>query len=181
MICNFPFTHPSDRAHTLAMMILPFVRPMIDGPTPIHFLTKPVQGTGATLLGEVVTLIKTGEPLAAANAPRDDDEWRKSIVAKLLLLPEFFFLDNVTKVKSEALATALTADIYEGRRLGVSEIVRVPVRCAWIMTGNNPELSADFPRRSFIFAWTPIWMIQRRAANSSTPISRSGSANNVDT
>ena len=26
-------------------------------------------------------------------------------------------------------------------------MVRVPVRCTWIMTGNNPELSADFPRR----------------------------------
>ncbi len=147
VIHDFPFVDASDRAHTLSMMILPFVRPMIDGPTPIYFLTKPVQGTGATLLGEVATLIKTGRPLEAANAPREDDEWKKTIIAKLLMLPEFFFLDNVTRIKSEALATALTADVYEGRRLGVSEIVRVPVRCTWIMTGNNPELSADFPRR----------------------------------
>jgi hypothetical protein len=147
VICDFPFVHPSDRAHALALMILPFVRPMITGPTPIHFITKPVQGTGATLLGEVVTLIKTGRALEAANAPRTDEEWQKTIIAKLLQLPEFFFLDNVTRIKSEALATALTTDVYEGRRLGVSEIVRLPVRCAWIMTGNNPEMSADFPRR----------------------------------
>jgi hypothetical protein len=147
VICDFPFVHQSDHAHAIAMMVLPFVRPMVKGSTPIHLLNKPTQGTGATLLGEIATLIKTGKRVEAANAPKSDDEWLKTIIAKLLSVPEFFFLDNVTKIKSEALATALTADIYEGRRLGVSEMVRLPVQCTWIMTGNNPELSADFPRR----------------------------------
>jgi hypothetical protein len=31
--------------------------------------------------------------------------------------------------------------------LGVSEIVRLPIRCIWIATGNNPEFSGEMARR----------------------------------
>ena len=147
VVCDFPFVDQSDRAHALAMMLTPFVRSVITGNTPIYLINKPTSGTGATLLGEIATLIKTGRALSATNAPRDEDEWRKTILAKLLTLPEFFFVDNVTVLRSEALATVMTADEYEARLLGSSEMAKVPVKCTWIMTGNNPELSADFPRR----------------------------------
>lgn len=147
VIVDFPFVHESDKAHAIAMMILPFVRPMINGPTPLHLLDKPVQGTGATLLAEVATAIKTGEALAAQAAPRTEEEWQKVILSKLITAPEFLFLDNVRTIYSDTLAIALTASEYEGRRLGVSEMVRVPIQCTWIMTGNNIEMSGDFPRR----------------------------------
>lgn len=147
VICDFPFVHESDKAHAIAMMILPFVRPMITGATPLHLLDKPVQGTGATLLAEAITAIKTGEALAAQAAPRTEEEWQKVILSKLITAPEFLFLDNVRMIYSDALAIALTASEYEGRRLGVSEMIKVPIRCTWIMTGNNVEMGGDFPRR----------------------------------
>ena len=147
VVVDFPFVHESDKAHAIAMMILPFVRPMITGPTPLHLLDKPVQGTGATLLAEAATAIKTGEALAAQAAPRTEEEWQKVILSKLITAPEFIFMDNVRTIYSDTLAIALTASEYEGRRLGVSEMVRVPIRCTWIMTGNNVEMSGDFTRR----------------------------------
>lgn len=147
VLVDFPFVHKSDKAHAIAMMILPFVRPMISGPTPLHLLDKPVQGTGATLLAEAATAIKTGEALAAQSAPRTEEEWQKVILSKLITAPEFLFLDNVRTIYSDTLAIALTASEYEGRRLGVSEMVKVPIQCTWIMTGNNVEMSGDFPRR----------------------------------
>lgn len=147
-IHDFPFAHESDRAHALGMIILPFVRPMITGPTPLHLLDKPVQGTGATLLAESATLIKTGTALAAAPAPRNEEEWQKVILSKLLTAPEFIFLDNVRTIYSDSLAVALTTGVYEGRRLGVSEMLRLPVGCTWIMTGNNVDMGPDFKRRT---------------------------------
>ncbi len=147
IIVDFPFVHESDRAHAIAMLLLPFVRPMVDGPTPLHLLDKPKQGTGATLLAEAITLVKTGEIIAAQSAPRTEEEWQKVILSKLITAPEFLFLDNVRTIYSDTLATALPAGEYEGRRLGVSEIVKVPIRCTWIMTGNNVEMGSDFPRR----------------------------------
>jgi hypothetical protein len=74
IICDFPFKHSSDKAHALSLMILPFVRPMIKGSTPIYLIDKPVMGTGATKLGGIVTLIKNGVAVTAANAPNGKQE-----------------------------------------------------------------------------------------------------------
>ncbi len=38
--------------------------------------------------------------------------------------------------------------LWEDRVLGKSEIVRVPVRCAWMLTGNNPAFSNEMSRRA---------------------------------
>lgn len=147
VIVDFPFVHSSDRAHALAMILLPFVRPMINGPTPLHLLDKPMQGTGATLLAEAATLIKTGVALPAQAAPSQKEEWEKVILSSLLKAPEFVFLDNVRSIYSDTLAVVLTASVYEGRRLGVSEMVKIPIRTTWIMTGNNVKMGDDFLRR----------------------------------
>lgn len=165
LLHDFPFVHASDRAHAYAMIILPFVRPIIQGSTPLHLLDKPMQGTGATLLAEAATMIKTGTALAAQGAPRTEEEWQKVILSKLMQAPEFLFLDNVRVIYSDSLAIALTAQVFEGRKLGFSEMVRVPIRCTWIMTGNNVEMGGDFPRR----------IIQIRLdANTEDPTTRSG-------
>jgi putative DNA primase/helicase len=49
---------------------------------------------------------------------------------------------------SAQLAGALTALVWEDRLLGVNETIRVPVRCVWVTTGNNPSLSTEMARRS---------------------------------
>jgi hypothetical protein len=56
-LCDFPFVSQADRAHTLALILLPFVRELIDGPTPLHGIFKPAPGTGGTLLAEIVNLV----------------------------------------------------------------------------------------------------------------------------
>jgi hypothetical protein len=44
-------------------------------------------------------------------------------------------------------AAALTAPYWEDRVLGKSEMVRFPIRCVWIATGNNPQFSNEIARR----------------------------------
>ena len=57
-------------------------------------------------------------------------------------------IDNLRhKLDSSAVAGALTAPFWEDRILGVSEMVRLPIRCAWIATGNNSEFSNEMARR----------------------------------
>ena len=41
LLVDFPFVDASDRAHAVAAMILPFIRRMIDGPTPMHLIEAP--------------------------------------------------------------------------------------------------------------------------------------------
>jgi putative DNA primase/helicase len=57
---EFPFVGDAERAHVLALVLLPFVRPMISGPTPLHMVEKPAPGTGAGLMIDAISIIATG-------------------------------------------------------------------------------------------------------------------------
>jgi putative DNA primase/helicase len=54
----------------------------------------------------------------------------------------------VHPLDSGTLAAALTTTMWEDRILGQSRTIRVPVRCAWVATANNPVLSRELTRRS---------------------------------
>ncbi len=146
---EFPFVSDAERVHALALLLLPFVRPMISGPTPLHLVEKPAAGTGGTLVVEAVAMIATGARANIMVAGRDDEEWRKRITSKLLETPTIVLLDNIRgELDSASLAAAITATIWEDRLLQRSEIARLPVRCAWVATGNNPSLSNEIARRT---------------------------------
>src|SRR5262249_16365385 len=50
---DFGFDSPADRAHMIALVLTPFIREMIDGPTPLYLIEKPDVGSGASLLADV--------------------------------------------------------------------------------------------------------------------------------
>lgn len=145
---EFPFTSEAERAHAVALLLLGFVRAMIDGPTPLHLIEKPSPGTGATIMIDVITIILTGTSIGVMTESADDEEWRKRITAKLRQAPVAVLIDNLKRpLDSSAFAAALTAPYWEDRILGASEMVRFPIRCIWIATGNNPEFSNEMARR----------------------------------
>ncbi|WP_292611453.1 toprim domain-containing protein, partial [Nitrobacter sp. 62-13] len=148
LLGEFPFTGEAERAHALALLLVGFVRAMIDGPTPLHLVEKPTQGTGATLMVDAISVIATGCRASVMVEGSDDEEWRKRLTAKLRQIPSVVLIDNLRRpLDSSALAAALTAPFWEDRVLGASETTRLPVRCIWIATGNNPEFSGEMARR----------------------------------
>jgi hypothetical protein len=79
---------------------------------------------------------------------RDEDEWRKRLTAKLREIPSILLIDNLRRqLDASSVAAALTAPYWEDRVLGKSEMVRFPIRCVWIATGNNPQFSNEIARR----------------------------------
>ncbi len=148
LLGEFPFVGAAERAHAVALLLLGFLRAMIDGPTPLHLIEKPTPGTGATLMVDAISTILTGTGASVMTEGRDDEEWRKRITAKLRLIPSMVLIDNLRhELDASALAAALTAPFWEDRILGVSEMVRLPIRCTWIATGNNPAFSNEMARR----------------------------------
>ena len=121
MLCDFPFTHESGFAHTLSAILLPFLRPMIDGPTPLKLVEASTRGTGKGLLCEVIPLVALGTDAGVMVQPKDGDEFEKRVTSMLLEGSRVILLDNVHTLKGEALAAALTARTWRGRRLGKSE------------------------------------------------------------
>lgn len=145
---DFPFVSEAERAHAVALLLLGFVRAMIEGPTPLHLIEKPTPGTGATLLVDAIATILTGSGASVMTEGSEDEEWRKRLTAKLRQIPALVLIDNLRRtLDSSALAAALTAPFWEDRILGVSEMTRLPIRCVWIATGNNPEFSNEMSRR----------------------------------
>lgn len=148
MLGEFPFTSNSERAHAVALLLLGFVRAMIEGPTPLHLIEKPTPGTGATLMVDAIATVLTGVGASVMTEGRDEEEWRKRITAKLRQIPALVLIDNLRhSLDSSALAAALTAPYWEDRILGASDMTRLNIRCVWIATGNNPEFSNEMARR----------------------------------
>ncbi len=149
LLGDFPFTGDAERAHAIAMLLLPTLRPVIDGPTPLHLIEKPQAGTGAGLLIAVVSTVAAGRGLPVMTEGEDEDEWRKRITALLRTSPTYAVIDNLRKpLDSAAVSAVLTSEIWQDRKLGQSETITLPNRCVWVATGNNPALSAEISRRT---------------------------------
>jgi hypothetical protein len=140
----------SSKAHALALVLLPFMRDLIGGPTPIHLVTKPLPGTGASLLIESATSIALGDP-AASKVETNDEEEHKEMIAFLRKAGLIFWKDNLQrKLKGSVMATAATNKTYGGRILGQSQEVEFPVRCIFIASGNNVPLADEIARRCLV-------------------------------
>jgi len=166
LYCDFPFADQASHTNTIALMLTPFVRPLIDGATPLHVIDASTPGTGKSLLADIASMpfIPSGPTIMTAG--KDDDEWRKRITAKLMGAPSHVLIDNVKqKLSSGDLGAALTAHTWEDRILGQTAMIRFPVKCTWIVTGNNIELSDEIARRS-------VWI--RLEANVERPWERTG-------
>ena len=61
LMVDFPFAGDADRAHAMAALLLPFVRRMIDGFTPLHVVEAPSVGSGKGLLCNLISTIVTGK------------------------------------------------------------------------------------------------------------------------
>jgi hypothetical protein len=151
LIDELPFVDDASLANAVGLMLTPILRPAIAGQVPLALLDKPKRGTGASLLGQVITIIASGSETDLTTAPRDDEEWRKKITAGLLAGSTMFFFDDVQHtLSSPSLAAALTSPVWTDRVLGRSELARdLPQRATWIATGNNLKVGGDLARRSY--------------------------------
>jgi len=165
-IGDFPFVDAAGKANAIASILTPLVRPAISCPTPLALYDAPQAGTGKTLLAEVVAIVATGRGAETFSAPTDPEEWRKKITTALSSGTNVVVIDNIVhRLDSDALCAAITATTISDRLFRTFERVVLPVRCAWIATGNNLQLGGDIPRRCY-------WI--RLDAKQSQPFRRTG-------
>ncbi|AZQ66824.1 hypothetical protein EF888_06525 [Silicimonas algicola] len=143
-------------ANTVGMVVLPFMRDMIDGPTPGHLVNKPAPGTGAGLLLDVTSLIWTGKNATMMTIPKRKEEIGKTIIAKLRSGASYLCFDNIPdNLDSDDLAMALAQGVIDARVLGkndASAVDEIEVRVTWLITGNNVNMSDELIRRMTLIA-----------------------------
>ena len=147
---DFPFLDTSDRTAAVALLLLPFVRDMIYGPTPLHLVTKPQPGIGGTLLVETLCFPALGKDPGMQPMPTNDAEVQRRITADLLKGRGVVVFENIprdTVLASGQLASALTAAEWEDRQIRTSTLLTLPITNAWIATGNDVRVSDEIARR----------------------------------
>lgn len=148
LLGDFCFEDESSAANALGLIIVPFLRGVIDGPTPIHYVDAPVPGSGKTKLVRACLYAACGK-VPLTSLPVREEEVKKSITSYLLEGLQAVFWDNVDrKIDSATFATATTSERYHDRALGTNTVIDVPIKCIWAVTCNNGELNKDIARRS---------------------------------
>jgi len=166
LLGDFPFKDAASRANAVALFILPFARPSIEGCTPLHILNAPTPGTGKTLAARVATLPFNPDGPAVMTAGQDEDEWRKRITSLLSGGTSHLLIDNIKgALVSGSLAAALSTALWTDRILGKSQTITLPNRAVWIATGNNIAVDTEMARRS-------VWI--RLDSNAERPWTRNG-------
>jgi len=149
LLVDFPFKSSADRALAFELTLLPFVRPLIQGPTPLHVFTAPTPGTGKGLCAKACLLPGFGVNISAIPEITDEAEMIKQLGTIFLAGRPLVLFDNVRhRVDSGALSLALTEPGWQKRILGINRDMDVPIRCVWAMTGNNIEMSDEIGRRA---------------------------------
>jgi hypothetical protein len=148
ILVDFPFADDASKAAAISVAILPFVRHLINGQTPLYLLEKPAAGTGATTLGLALCYPFTGKEIPVTTWTSNEDERRKQITAHLASGGGPIFYDNMSGyINSDVLASALTIKNWSDRLLATSKQVEFPINSIWLATGNNPEFHAQILRR----------------------------------
>jgi hypothetical protein len=156
LLSDFPFLdydsenkerrEPSE-ANALAMIITPFMRRMINGLTPLFFVTKPEPGTGGTLLGKIPIILFDGVESPPVRYSQNEEEMNKGLIAAIMETRSHLFFDDVKEFNNRELLRAITSMHLGGRVLGGSKTTQRPNTLGWISTGNNPIIGSEMERR----------------------------------
>ena len=152
MLSEFPWAHEhADRAHAIALLLLPFVRELICGSTPIHAVGGPQPGIGKGLLIESALSPGLGRNYAHLGPlPKETPEFRKAVCTALKEGAEALVWDNIKfTIDSAELSMLVTAPFFTERILGGNSWLRVdPLQTIFVITGNNLSYSREVQRRT---------------------------------
>lgn len=146
---DFPFSDEPSRTHALSMILLPFFRAAIDGPTPLYFVDAPQSGTGKSMLVEACLRPGIGSGLGTTSLQKSDEQFEKTLDGLLVNGSPVIWLDNLGRyLANDKLEAAITAEQVFIRRMGSDTISTIRPKCIWALTSNNGKIKEDFLRRS---------------------------------
>lgn len=145
---DFPFVDQASRANALTIMLEVFARRLIPGPTPIHAIDAPKEGTGKSLLADLMFLPAIGSHPKSSTQSHTEEEWKKQLTTMMLGGTPYWYCDNLrSTLDSGHLASTITKAVYDERILGGNTACVRPVQHTWVITGNNISYSGEMARR----------------------------------
>lgn len=149
---GFVFKSVADQTNAAASLITTVIRTW-SGPAPLFLIDGVQPGVGKGGLADAVHRTAFGTPMPVQPAPRSNDEMDKRITADLAAGASSICLDEVQdqngdcRLDHSSLRAALTSEVFGGRRLGESEMLKLPQLATWFALGNNVRVPGDMSRR----------------------------------
>jgi putative DNA primase/helicase len=157
LLYDFPFHDQASKANALAVMLLPFVRLMITGPTKNHHFTSSTEGVGKGKCANACAFPFLGRKLDINPQKESEAEWRKALTSFLMSGASHYFIDNLTNplgwdnvaldIDSGTLAAAWTGSRWKDRLLGGNDEAKVQIHAVFMSAGNNVAFSRELTRR----------------------------------
>ena len=149
LLCDFPLTGESDRAHCFALLLTPLIRHLVRL-VPLFVIDANGPGVGKNLLSECCMYIATGEWVMTNPLPTDNEEQRKQLTAIMRAGMAVALFDEAHIITGVALARLVTSTTWGDRLLGYSTQVNYPNSVTMVALGNNVQIQGDMPRRSVV-------------------------------
>lgn len=149
VVREFPFKNEEAFAAWLSYVMTCFVRPAIDGSTPMFVIDANVRSAGKSLLAQVGALIAIGRHAPIVGWTEDDTEVQKKLTALFIAGDELICFDNIEKtIGGSSLNRALTGQVWNERVLGETRMTgNLPIRTVMVATSNNASFGNDVIRR----------------------------------
>lgn len=139
------------RTHALARLVTPFCRGLMGWRrTPLWIYDGNREGCGKDTCADITHVLYSGRSIICAPLSKDcDEEMRKRITSALMAGSRFFHLANMKGHIRYASLEAATdnSGVWEDRRLGVSETLRLPNETEFSFSANNATWEPDIERR----------------------------------
>jgi hypothetical protein len=144
---EFPWREPADRSAALSGLMTPLVRRTLRS-APLHANRAPTMSSGKSLLVDCASYLATGRVCAVMTQGKDEDEQAKRMLAVLVEGDAVNSIDNIEHPLGGAdFCSILTQEMYQGRLLGLTRMVRMPTCTTWFATGNNLVIQGDLCSR----------------------------------
>ncbi|MBF0503054.1 MAG: hypothetical protein HQM09_23200 [Candidatus Riflebacteria bacterium] len=156
-LVDFKFKDIASLANITGLCMLPFIRPLIDGPLPLHLVSADKPGYGKSKLIDLIGFIATGGEAYGITAADKNWAWNAIITSTLCEQPTIVCIDNFDKkLDSAPLARLLTCTEWNDRVYRTTNNVTVQNNAIWCATANKPKLSAELTRRTVLIQFKPI-------------------------
>lgn len=136
------------KTNALAAVITPIVMSYIGETVPWIVIDAPSQGSGKTTLARCIAGF-TDKAVGVTAFDSDEYQMTNKILGALVGGRRTFIFDNlVGRIKSASLSQLITSEVFEGRRLGGNEIVRLRNNMMILATANNANIDLDLVSRA---------------------------------
>ncbi|MCU1636975.1 MAG: hypothetical protein JWQ68_2214, partial [Cryobacterium sp.] len=148
------FASEADQTNAIAGLLTPLVRQNVSK-APALLFDGLQRGVGKGECVEIIHRTAFGTPAPIQPTPTTDEEMDKRLTAKLragadtIVLDEVQNKDGSSRLDSNSLSAFLTSVLYEGRKLGASEILSSLNLATVFGTGNNIQIPGDMIRRVY--------------------------------